>query len=173
MQHFILRAAAVAACALLVACSPKFDWREVRGATAPYVALFPAKPDTHARSINLDGAQVTMTMTGAEVDDVSFTVASVDLDDPTRAQQALAAMKTALVRNIGGEIINETLSAPAPGTTMLELEASGPLPNAGERLLLARFFARDKHAYQVLVVGDAKAVAREAADTFLTSFKLP
>src|SRR5690606_8454279 len=103
------------------------------------------------RSINLDGAPVTMTMTGAEVDEVSFTIASIDLGDPTRAQQALSAMKTALVRNIGGEVVGEKLSAPAPGTTMLELEARGPLPNSGERLLLARFVARGNHAYQMLV----------------------
>lgn len=173
MQDFLLRAAAIAACTLLLACSPKFDWREVRGSAAPYVALFPAKPDTHARAINLDGAQVTMTMTGAEIDGVSFTVASIDLGDPTRAQQAIGAMKTALVRNIDGQIVSEQLSAPAPGTTLLELEARGPLPKGGERLLLARFFARENHAYQMLVVGHAEAVSREAANTFLTSFQLP
>lgn len=171
MRDFLLRAAAAAACALLLACSPKFDWREVRGSAAPYVALFPAKPDTHARTINLDGAQVRMTMTGAEIDGVSFTVGSVHLEDPTRAQQAIGAMKTALVRNIEGRIVSERLSAPAPGATLLELEARGPLPQGRERLLLARFFARGHHAYQMLVVGAADAVPREAADTFLNSFQ--
>lgn len=160
-------------CALLLACSPKFDWREVRGTAAPYQVLFPAKPDTHAREIDLAGTPVTMTMTGAEVDGTTFAVGSIALADPTRAQQALTDMKTALVRNIQGKVVAEAVSSPAPGTTMLELEARGPLPQAGERLMLARFIARGHHAYQLLVVGDAATLSREAAETFLTSVHFP
>lgn len=173
MKNLLLRCTTVAVCALLLACSPKFDWREVRGSAAPYLALFPAKPDTHAREINLAGTPVVMTMTGTEIDDVTFAVGSIELADPTQAQQALSAMKTALVRNIQGKVIKEDLSAPATATTMLELEARGPLPEGGERMLLARFIAHGSHAYQLLVVGEASAVSREAAETFLTSFNLP
>lgn len=174
MQNSLFRRAAAAAvcCALLLGCSPKFDWREVRGPAAPYVAMFPAKPDTHAREINLDGLPVTMTMTGAEIDGVTFAVGSVELADATQAQQAIGAMKTALARNIRARIVSEETTAPAAGTTMVELEARGPLKQ-GERLLLARFIARERHAYQLLVVGPADAVSPEAAETFLTSFRLP
>lgn len=174
MRNSLLRraAAGAACCLLLLACSPKFDWREVRGSAAPYVVVLPAKPATHARDINLDGLPVTMTMTGAEVDGVTFAVGSIELADPTQAQQALTAMKTALVRNINGKVTEERTSAPAPGATMTEVEASGPLQQ-GERLLLARFIAQGRHAYQLVVVGAANAVSREAADTFFTSFRLP
>lgn len=173
MQNLLLRGAAIATCALLLACSPRFDWREVRGTSAPYLALFPAKPDTHAREINLAGTPVTMTMTGAEVDGTTFAIGSIALPDPTRAQQALADMKTALVRNIRGKVVAEKVSAPAPGTTMLELEARGPLPDGGERVMLARFIARSRHAYQLLVVGEAGTLSREAAETFLESIEFP
>lgn len=173
MHTFIFRSAtALACCLLLIACSPKFDWREVPGSAAPYAVMLPAKPATHARDINLDGRRVTMTMTGAEVDGVTFAVGSVPLDDPGQGGHALRAMKTGLVRNIEGTIIEEKVSVPAEGTTMMELEAAGPLPQ-GRRLLLARLIAHGNHAFQLLVVGDESKLSREAADTFFTSFRLP
>ncbi|HVL74621.1 MAG TPA: hypothetical protein VM406_01285 [Noviherbaspirillum sp.] len=172
MRHSTLRrAAAAACCVLLLACSPKFDWREVHGSAAPYSALLPAKPATHARDINLDGLPVTMTMTGAEVDSVTYAIGTIELAEPAQAAHALNAMRTALVRNIHGTVTQEKSSAPADGTTMLELEANGPLPQ-GRRLLQARLIARERHVYQLLVVGDERDFSREAADTFFTSFRL-
>lgn len=160
---------------LLAACSPKFDWREVRGNDVPFVVTMPAKPATHAREVNLDGTQVLMTMTAAEIDGVTFAVGTAELPDATQAQKALAAMKTALIRNINGTLRHETSSGTAEQPAMMEIEAIG-LPAAnrdGEPyLLLARFIAKDKRVYQLLVVGKEKSVVRDAADTFFMSFKL-
>ena len=154
--------------ALLAACSPKFDWREVRGSAAPFVVLLPAKPASHTRTVNLDGIEVPMTMTAADVDGTTFAVGTAELPDAARAQQALVAMKTALVRNIGGTVYKETSSAPGTVPATLEVEAAG----AESRILLARFLANDKRVYQVIVVGKENTLSREAADTFFTSFKL-
>ncbi len=163
-------AACVTAATLLLACSPKYDWREVRGAGAPFMIMLPAKPSSHARPIDLAGTRVTMTMTAAEVDDVTFAVGTAELPDAAQAQTALAAMKVALVRNIGGTVRYDKPVAPA----MTEIEAGGaPSGQRGEQpwLLLARFMVKDKRVYQIVVVGREKDVSREAADTFLTSFK--
>ena len=159
-----VKMAAVACAAVLAACSPKFDWREVRGTSAPFVVLLPAKPATHTRTVNLDGISVDMTMTAADAGGVTFAVGTAELPDAAQAQHALTAMKTALVRNIGGTVRKETTTA--PGT--LEIEAAG----TDSRLLLARFIARDKRIYQVIAVGKESALPPEAADTFFTSFKL-
>jgi len=177
MLNFPSRGATASRCAALVcllflgACSPKFDWREVRGPAAPYMVMLPAKPATHARDINLDGLAVTMTMTGAEVDDVTFAVGTVDVADATQAAHAMNAMKTALVRNINGKVVAEKTPNAGNPLGMSELEASGPARN-GKRVLLARFLARERHVYQLLVVGDERDLSREAADTFFTSFRL-
>lgn len=172
LTRSLLHCAAGIGCAfLLAACSPKFDWREVRGGGAPYIVALPAKPASHTREINLDGIPVAMTMTAAEVDDVTFAVGAAELPDAAQAPKALAAMKTALVRNIGGTIRSEKAGT-APAS--IDIEASGPpAPNsAGQpRLLLARFLSRGKYIYQVVVVGSEKAVSREAAETFFTSFR--
>lgn len=157
---------------LLAACSPKYNWREVRGTTAPFVVTLPAKPASHARQVDLDGLKVTMTMTAAEVDDVTFAVGSVELSDPSQAQQALLAMKTALVRNINGEVRHEQSSTAGTTPFVIEIEAGSPPDRRGRsRLLLGHFIAKEQRAYQVIVVGDEKNVSREAAETFFTSFK--
>jgi hypothetical protein len=167
------RTACLACALILIACSPKYNWREVRGTAAPFVVTLPAKPATHARTVNLDGTQVTMTMTGAEVDDVTFAVGSAELADPALAEKSLEAMKTAMVRNIGGTIRHEETSAAGTTPATIDIEAIGaPAPNGRERLLLARFVAKGPHAYQAIVVGNEKDVSREAADTFFASFNV-
>lgn len=158
------------------ACSPTYDWREVRGTDAPFVVLLPSKPATHTRAINLDGMQLTMTMTGAQVNGVTFAVGSAKLPDQALPQAALNAMKIALIKNIGGTVKREKL-LPIPGnpTPSSEIEAVG-MPagkNAGQPIILfARFAEKDRRVYQAVVVGQEKAVERDHVDTFFTSFKL-
>ena len=164
---------ACAALALL-GCTPRYDWREVHDAESRFTVLMPIKPTTLARPINLDGIELTMAMTAAEVDGVTFAVGSVQLPDGAAARAALDKMKTALVKNINGSIKHEKRSAPAEPVSTIDIDASGS--RSGQPyLLLAHFAANDTRAYQVIVVGRepaVAAVAHEAADTFLTSFKL-
>jgi hypothetical protein len=168
----------------LSACSPKFDWREVRSGDAPVLILMPAKPETMSRPVTLDSIKVTMTMTAVDIDGVSFALASAALPDPSQAPSALIAMKAAMVKNINGAIKLEKISPVAPAASgnpaaasisSIDIEATGT-PAAGNRsqpmLLLARFIGTEKRVYQVVVVGPEKKVSREAAETFLASFKL-
>lgn len=64
--------------ALLAGCTPGHDWREVRNSDAAFVVLMPAKPSTLTRQIDLDGVKVSMTMTAAEIDTVTYAVGSVE-----------------------------------------------------------------------------------------------
>jgi hypothetical protein len=168
----LAKAACLACAATLAACTPKYDWREVRSGDAHYVVVLPAKPATHSRPIDLDGLHTTMTMTATEVDGATFAVGTAELPDAEQALKALAAMKTAMVRNIGGTVRQEKPLPPAPAQTAVELEATGmPGPNGKPRLLLARFIARDKRVYQLVILGHEDNIPRDAAETFFTSFK--
>lgn len=158
--------------AVLSACSPRHDWREVHGTDAPYVALLPAKPVTHARPIDLDGIAVTMTMTAAQVDDATYAVGNAKLPDPSAAPAALKAMKTALVKNINGTVIREAAVEISGQPMTVELEAVGVGPNQQSLLLVGRFVAKDDRVYQAIVVGPEKSASREAIDTFFIGFKL-
>ncbi|HJV87319.1 MAG TPA: hypothetical protein VJ698_17765 [Noviherbaspirillum sp.] len=165
----LIRAAACITCMLpLAACSPKLDWRETRGSNAPFVVLLPAKPASYTRPVNLDGLQVSMTMTAAEVDKVMYAVGSAELPDESQAPKALAAMKTALVHNISGTVRQEKVSPAGSVPMTVDVEATG----TESRILIARFLAKDKRIYQVVMLGKEGKVSREAADTFFNSFKL-
>jgi hypothetical protein len=162
----------------LSACSPTYNWRDYNSPDAPYSVTFPAKPATYTRKIDLDGLQVNMTMTAAEVEDTMFAVGSAEAPDPAHAQAALQAMKTALVRNINARVNSEKSAAASAtngsGTSAsasIDVDATGARNGKPVRLV-AHFVARDKRFYQVVVMGKASAVGPEQTEQFLTSFKL-
>jgi hypothetical protein len=166
---------AVGAVLALCACSPKFNWREVHSKDAPYSVLLPAKPSTFARAIDLDGLPITMTMTAAKVDNAVFAVGSATVPDAAKAQAALIAMKTALVKNINGTVKVEKTTAAASNTqglsASIDVEAVGSTPGGLPEVLFGHFVSKDKEIYQVIVMGPEKAVSRENVETFISSFK--
>jgi hypothetical protein len=164
-RHFSIPLA-LAVAATLCACSPKFDWRDYRAADAAYTVLFPAKPATHTRNINLDGREAPMTMTAAEVDGTVFAVGSAELPDASHAGQAARSMQAAMVRNIGGTIAKEAVR---DGGVDVEVHGAS---NGRPMQLHGRFVVRDRRAYQVVVIGPDRAVDTETIDTFIRSFKL-
>lgn len=162
IRLFAILSAALALCA----CSPKFDWRDYRSTVAPYAVLFPSKPASHTRSVNLDGQTAAMTMAATDIDGTLFAVGSAELADADKAQVAVQAMKTAMLRNIGAPGAQETIRDGG-----FEVEARGA--RAGATVTLhGRFLARGKRVYQVVVIGPENAVSKENVDTFLRSFKV-
>lgn len=157
---------ALAAVAAVSACSPKFDWRDYRSAEAPYSVLFPGKPASHTRTVDLDGRATAMTMTAAEIDGTIFAVGSAALSDEAQARHAVVSMRTAMVRNIGGNVSKE-----AERDGAVEIEAHGT-NGAHPTQLHGRFVARGNRVYQVIVMGPEKAIDAENIDTFIRSFKL-
>lgn len=162
--------------ATLSACNPAFNWRDYRSPDAAFHVLFPAKPATYSRTVDLDGLSVLMTMTAAEVDGATFAVGSAELPDAGRAPAAVQAMKTALLKNIGATAKSTHSSAEALQQTGLVLEpgieASGASPTGVPLQLSGHFFTRERRVYQVIVVSQGTPVAREHIDMFLGSFSL-
>ena len=174
---FSVTAAALLSTAL-TGCSPHYNWRDYSSTDAPFRVMFPDKPATHTRTVDLDGLSVSMTMTAAQVDGAMFAVGSAEAPDAAHAQAALAAMKTALVRNIGATITREAPgktsalagSGAAPGAA-IDIEATG-VQNGVPMRLIGHFEARDKRFYQVIVMGKTRDFAPEQVDMFMSSFKL-
>jgi hypothetical protein len=170
MQKRPFFAIGLAATLLLLGCNPTYNWRDYSSPEAPYRIMFPAKPTTYTRSVDLDGMQVEMTMTAAEVEGVMFAVGTGVAPDPAQAQAAVAAMKTALVRNIGARVERESTAA-AGNQAAVDIDALGSA-NGQPMKLRGHFEARGKRFYQVIVMGRAKAVAPELGDQFISSFTL-
>ncbi len=170
---------AAAACVLLLAaCAPDYNWREIRPPGTGYLVMLPGKPASMSRPIHLDDLAVTMAMSGARVGEQSFTVGMVELPDSQAStrERAGAAMRTAMVRNIGGRE-TEAVEAAVPvvdlagrATAMqpgVRIEASGRL---GDRPmhLSALFVARGSRAWQAVMIGPAPDA--EHTEVFLDSF---
>jgi hypothetical protein len=169
-----------AASPVLAGCSPTYDWRETRAEDGASMVLMPAKPAKLTRPIDLGGLKVDMAMQGARVDDIAFTMASVELPDDSEAtrRQALDAMRLGMVRNIGGtERAVRELTVPIVDPTgktvgaaaAIEVEATGRMKDR-DALLVARFVAVGAKAWQCVVLGPA--VPPEHAQTYLRSFRL-
>jgi len=170
MQKRLFCAASLAAALLLSGCNPTYNWRDYSSADAPYRIMFPAKPVTHTRAIDLNGMQVEMTMTAAEVEGVMFAVGTGVAPDAAQAQAAVAAMRTALVRNIGAKVERESTAA-AGNNTAVDIDAIGSV-NGQPMKLRGHFEARGKRFYQVIVMGKASAMSAERTDQFMSSFAL-
>lgn len=152
-------------------CDPTLNWREVRSDDASYTALFPAKPTSVERAVNLDGLQVMMNMTAAEADGVSFAVATAIIEDEGKRAKALIAMQTAMLRNIRGEITEKKTVNVKGGATAIQIHATGQASQAGIPLVLfARFVIHESRVFQVIALGPKEKLGAETADTFLSSF---
>ena len=175
-----IRAALISAALALSACSPDYNWREIRPVDGGYHVMLPARPASMSRQINLDGLPVTMTMSGARVDEQRFTVGAAVLpdDDPATREKATAAMRAAMVRNIDGrESALADVQVPVldgAGRTKatqpgVRIDATG---RHGERPahMSAQFVARGRRAWQVVVIGPAPDP--EHARQFLDSFRI-
>lgn len=166
------------AAAVLTACNPTYNWRDYTSQDAPYRVMFPGKPTVHKRTIDIGGMPVEMTMTAVDVSGTTFAVGSAEAPDADKAQAAVAAMKTALVRNIGATVSKEKSSAAATASgtgstqsTSIDIEATG-MQKGTPMKLIGHFESRNKRFYQVIVMGKEKAVSPEQAEQFMSSFKL-
>jgi len=149
-------------------CSPTYNWRDFTSGDGSFRVLFPAKPSTHTRNIDLGGIKVDMTMTAAEVEGTTFAVGTAVAPDAAMAQATLPAMRQALLRNIGAADSAPPAPAAAPGTT-LDVDAVGK-GNGGPVRLVGRFVVKGARMYQVIVVGNPGAMPPEHTEQFLSSF---
>lgn len=157
------------------ACSPKFDWREIRNEDNFFQVLMPGKAASANREINLNGVKTTMYMTATDVQGISFSVAYVkvvqsELEQETSKKQqevAFEAMKTGMLNNIQGQWVSVDQNR-IPKNTLL---AQGQSPSGKKLKMLARFEKRSDYLIQIIMLGDEKAFNAEAADMFFDSFK--
>ena len=192
-----LRAAmsTIMACALammLVACSPEYDWRDVRSPGGEYWVQLPARPAIMTRRIHLEGLAVDMTMQGAKVGDNSFTVALVPLPGQAGAQSGgqaeaagvsaeriLLAMREQMLRNIGAspstplEVATVTL-ADADGRKIGAMQVQAiSARGSGKRAelqIFARFLLWHGQVLQIVAIGPG--LGAEAPAHFLDSLRL-
>uniref|UniRef100_A0A0H3X1U5 Transmembrane protein n=2 Tax=Pandoraea faecigallinarum TaxID=656179 RepID=A0A0H3X1U5_9BURK len=178
MNRVVHVCAMLAATAVLAACSPRYDWREVHDKEGAYAVTYPAKPTQDAREVRFASGPLPMRMQAARVDAALFAVGVVTLpnDDATLRQTVVDELQHGLLANV-----NESTAAPtqvmvrqagdAPPLPGLAVSAQGVASDKVERYVSARFVGRGNHVYQVVVMA-TKAPGKEQVEQFLDSFTL-
>jgi hypothetical protein len=162
----------------LMACTPEYNWREIKNVEDGFKVMLPAKPVFASREINLDGVKVTMKVAVAQVNETVFLVGIVTLpvDNDSQRASALAAMRAQMLRNLSANETRSTVEQVAvanlDGNSLsympaIQIQAHGVAKPSN---LVGGFVARGVRAYQYLVLGDA--IDAESARYFTDSFRL-
>jgi hypothetical protein len=162
---------------VLSACSPTFNWRELRPAGTPLQALMPCKPEHASRTVPLAGAGTELHLHSCDAGGLSFAVAWAELGDPVRVDAALAQWPRASIASL--RLAPELADSPearwdlqmpgAPKARGLAVQGTGP---QGQQVQMrAAYFARGSQVYQAAVYGPSLPV--EVTTTFFEAMKLP
>jgi hypothetical protein len=169
----------------VVACSPRFEWRELRSPDG-YTVVLPGRAQTVAREIVLpDGRTVSMTMASSGVGPTMFAVGAARLSpdvaqDPDARTRAVTFFQEALIRNVKGTVVARStpplVLPPADQRRLLTaqaIEVTGEVgPDGRKSRLAARFYVVDDRFFQLVALGAEGEIPPEALETFFTSFRL-
>ncbi len=154
----------------LAACSPTFNWREVRPEGSALGFLLPCKPDKAEKTVPLGGQPAAMQLLGCDAGGATFAVAVADVGEVARVPAVLAEWQAATLAN---------MKAGAPQVAPLKLKgavqpvlvtAEGRRADGSAVTGRAAYFAHGTQVFQaVMYSGKLEA---DAAETFFSSLKL-
>ncbi|MGI4779865.1 MAG: hypothetical protein ACRYGA_17405 [Janthinobacterium lividum] len=158
------------------ACTPTFNWRDVRIADEGLVALLPCKADHAKRSVPLGAESVEVEMSGCEAGGATFAVAHANAADVAQADAWLLAWRRASRTQIGDaefiEAAATVLRASAsPAPWKLESRSASSAAGQARILWFSQRTARGVSLYQATVLG--RPSSPEAAVTFFEGLRLP
>ncbi len=160
--------------ALLGACSPSLNWRQVRPDGVDMTLLLPCKPDRANKTVPLGGRSTRLSMTGCEAGGAMYALAVADLDDASHAVSVLAQWQSLTLSHMRASTSTQR-PAPVsgadaqPGPTLVSARGIHPDGQAVEGQAL--YFARGTRLFQAVIY--APRIDPDAAETFLSSLKLP
>ena len=179
---FAIYTIAYFAAAALGACSPVFNWREVRLDAAPVMALLPCKPDQASRQMNLPGGATPLYMAGCKAGGATFAISAMDAGDASKAAEV--ALQWQAATNLSQQVA-KAVSTPyrVPGATAAVLVVSQPSQMgsaAPKPLSHALYFYQGRFVYQAQVLGEPEsggdgpgALSTQVLETFLGGVRLP
>lgn len=159
--------------ALLLACAPALDWREVRPADAGITLLFPCKPDSQARQVQLGPDAVRLELHACTAAGVTWALAFADVVDPARVGPALEELRSAAARNLGAsepQVLSLKVAGATPNPASQRVQFRGRMPDGRVVTEQAAVFAKGTRVFQAIALGDK--LDAEAADSFFGSLRL-
>lgn len=153
--------------ALLLGCTPEFNWRELSVADDHVVLAFPAKVQTEQRQLQIDDYKLVFSLSAANVGPAVFAVGYAPLPQDLGATQEMS-LKRALLGSLFGTSGKEITQAALEGK-MFELET---VVAKQPSVLVARVFVHRGMLIQVVSSGPEKSLPREQAQEFIRSLVL-
>jgi len=142
------------AAALAAACSPTFNWREVRVEGTTLQAMLPCKPDKGERVLPLAGRDAKVQALGCDTGGATFVVLYADVGEPSRAGPALDHWRQASLANIRAtaSTVQPFVPAGAPALPQSQrVSAQGLRPDGTPVRSEAAYFARGSLVVQAAV----------------------
>lgn len=173
-MSYSLRNAGLSGLLGLAACSPTFNWRDVRPEQTPLVALFPCKPDRETRVVSLGLKDVTLTMLACVAGGATFTLAYADTKDAASTGVVLAQWKRATLVNLRAQASRESpflLKGARVLPQSVQVQADGVRQDGANVALQAVWFTAGSLAYQAAVYADAANPT--VAETYFAGLRFP
>jgi hypothetical protein len=173
MSRFLtLSTAGLVAMLALAACSPTFNWREVRPEGTRLNLLLPCKPDKAQKVVPLGGQATTLSMLGCDAGGATFAVAVADVGDAARAASVLALWQDLTLVNMKAapgsrQLLALKIPGAAVGVPVSRVQAQGQRADGTAVSGQAAYFAQGSQVFQVVMY--APQIAPEVAETFFTS----
>ena len=100
---------------LLIACSPKLDWRTVQSPQERYTALFPGKPDKLERRIPYQEQELQQTLEAVKIDNDIYSISSIQVpaNQAAATEKIIMQLKNNLLERAkvsGGVVVEENSS---------------------------------------------------------------
>jgi hypothetical protein len=170
MPRFQPAALMLAVSSLIAACSPTFNWREVRPDETRLALLLPCKPDKAEKMVPLGGRPTALRLLGCDAGGATFAVAVADLGDSSRASDVLTQWQALTLANMKAgtpqvtalKLKGATLS-PAPVLVKAQGQRADGTVVSGQ----AAYFAQGTQVFQAVVYADK--LAPEVAETYFAS----
>jgi len=161
----------------LAACSPAWNWRELRLDGASLSIALPCKPDHASQTVTLAGAPVLLAMTGCENAGATLAVSQVRLPPGASPGAALAQWRAATLAGMRAQGVREQPFQPAGSLNLPEsvrIVAHGQSregrPVNAQAVWFARATAQGVWLFHAVVYADA--VSPEVADAFFAGLRL-
>lgn len=138
------------------ACSPTYNWREVRVEPTRLKAVLPCKPDAAARKLPMGGREVEVRALGCEAGAATYAVLTADIGETARADETLAQWNRATLANLRGNAVRTQPFVP-PGAlalpSSLRVTAEGRRADGSAIRGEAAYFAQGTRVFQAAVYG--------------------
>jgi hypothetical protein len=160
----------------VAACSPTFNWRELRPESAPLEALMPCKPESATRPVPLLGAPIPLHMYSCEAGGLTFAIAWAELAEAEQVGAALNQWQAASLAAIQIKPTDRERYEPwavkvAGAAGAQGVKAQG-LDHRGQMLLSQMaYFGKDRKIYQAAIYGDK--IDDTVSGTFFEGLVLP